>query len=140
MKKNVKGFIGLFLGLGAIILIGVSIFLPTEQIDGSSLSLPGKTNAIIALIAFFVGIAAIVFGVTSRKDKDKTGPRKAGVIIGVIAIILALISSALCSLLHLFVNYANGKIDQEIIADMDQKSLDKLDKYIEDIRSEFPAK
>ena len=138
--KNVKGFIGLFAGLAAIVLIILAFFVGAETIVGSSVALPGKTGVILALIAAVLGIVAIVFGVMSRKDKDKKGPRKAGVIIGIIAIIIALFSSATCFLTHTFVNYANGKTDQKLLDEMDEGTRKDLDKLVDQIRAEYPAK
>lgn len=138
--KNVKGFIGLFAGLAAIVLIVLAFFVGAETIVGSSIALPGKMGVILSLVAIVLGIVAIVFGVMSRKDKDKKGPRKAGVIIGIIAIIIALFSSAICFLTHTFVNYANGKLDEEIVSQLDEKSRNDLDKLVDQIRAEYPAK
>ena len=65
MKKNVKGYIGLFLGLASILAIIVSAIPMTKLtgfgIDGK-INFWGNTNLIIALLSIPLAIAAIVFG------------------------------------------------------------------------------
>ena len=138
MKKNVKGFIGLFTGIAAFILILAAIFVPANPISGSALALHGSANVIMALVGGLLGIVAIVFGVMSRKDADKKGPRKAGVIIGVFAIIFALLASAVCSLTKEIADYANGK-PNSVLSQMDETQRKDIDKTIDMIRQEYPA-
>ena len=140
MKKNVKGFIALFSGIAAIILINVALFVCNNTISGSSVALHSSFNVTLSLIAAGLGVVAIVFGILSVKDKDKRGPRKAGIIIGVIAVIVGLISCLFCSLTRMLVDYANGKTEDNIISQMDEQSRKDLDKLIDDIRKEYPAK
>lgn len=137
MKKNVKGFIGLFAGIAAFILIGIALFVPTNPISGSALALHGSANMAMALIGGALGIVAIVFGVMSRKDADKTGPRKSGVIIGIFAIILALIATGVCSVSKAVADYANGKNDS-IVSQMNESQRKDIDKAIDQLRNQYP--
>ncbi len=138
MKKNVKGFIGLFSGFAAFLLIGIALFVPTTPIKGTSLALHGGFNIALALIAAVLGICAIVFGVMSRKDADKKGPRKAGVIIGIFAIIIALISSGICALFSTIADYAND-VPGNALSQMDESSREQIDKVIEQLRQASPT-
>ena len=138
MKKNVKGFIGLFAGLAAFVLIGIALFVPTNPISGTSLALHGSFNIIIALVGAVLGIIAIVFGIMSRKDADKTGPRKAGVIVGVFAVIIALMSTGICALTSTVADYANN-VPGNAMSQMDKNDRANLDKAIEQLRQQYPA-
>ena len=139
MKKNVKGFIGLFSGIAAFVLIIAALAVPTNPLNGTSLALHGSANTTMAMIAGVLGIAAIVFGIMSRKDADKTGPRKADVIVGVFAIIFALIAGGICSLSKTFVDYANGKLDTSVVQ-MDDNQKKDLDKLVDQLRQQYPEK
>ena len=90
MKKNVKGFIGLFAGIASFVLTGVAASVLTNKIEGTKIALHGDINVTMALIAAALGLVAIVFGILSIKHKDQKGPRKAGIIVGVFAVIIAL--------------------------------------------------
>lgn len=137
--KNVKGFIGLFTGIAAFILIGLALFLPTYKIAGTSIALHGTTNIIMAIVAGVLGIIAIVFGIMSKKDRDKKGPRKAGVIIGIFAIIISLISAGVCALTKTLVDYANG-VPNSAFSQLDDESRKSIDKALDDIRAQYPEK
>ena len=140
MKKNVKGYIALFAGIAAIILICIALFVCTNTISGTSIALHGQMNVTLALIAAGLGVVAIVFGIMSRKDKDKPGPRKAGVIIGVITVIVGLLSCVFCSLSSMLVDYANGNADNSIFSEMDADTRQQIDDLIEQLRRDYPAK
>lgn len=138
MKKNVKGFIGLFAGLAAFVLIGIALFVPTNPIIGTSLALHGGINIILAIVGAVLGIAAIVFGIMSRKDADKKGPRKAGVIVGVFAVIIALMSTGICALTRTVADYANN-VPGNALSQVDEETRSNLDKAIEQLRQQYPA-
>lgn len=135
-KKNVKGFIGLFLGLASILLIIVSLFCPMEKLTGFGLdgkvSLHSSANVAIAVIAVACAIAAIVFGVMAKKEADKKGPRKSGFIIGIICVILGLIAAGLVAFMSSFTEYINsdgknGWIAESVKSDKDmKKTMDDL--------------
>ncbi|MBQ2487066.1 MAG: hypothetical protein II517_01845 [Ruminococcus sp.] len=138
MKKNVNGFIGLFAGIAAFVLIGIALFALTNPISGTTLALHGGFNVIIALVGAVLGIVAIVFGVMSRKDADKKGPRKAGVIVGVFAIIIALMSAGVCTLTKTIADYANN-VPGNALSQMDNGNRAEMDKMIEQLRLQYPA-
>ena len=138
MKKNVKGFIGLFAGIAAFVLIGIALFALTNPISGTTLALHGGFNVIIALVGAVLGIVAIVFGVMSRKDADKKGPRKAGVIVGVFAILIGLGAAAFCGIFGMVADYANNVPGNTISQSLDESQKKEFDKLVEQIRTQFP--
>ena len=127
MQKNVKGFIGLFIGIASFILTIVSLCMLTNPIRDTGFALHGSINVTLALIAAGLGLVAIIFGVMSVRDKDKKGPRKAGIIIGVFAIIAALCSAGICSMTKMVVEYANGESTALVsqMSDAERKEFDK---------------
>lgn len=137
MKKNVKGFIGLFSGIAAFILIGVALFVPTNPIQGTVIALHGSVNVALALIGGLLGIVAIVFGIMSRKGRDtEIGPRKAGVIVGSFAILIALISCGICSMTQLIADYANG-VPGNVISQMDPAARQEIDNSLQQFKTEM---
>ena len=139
MKKNVKGFIGLFAGIGALVLTGAALFIPTAQISGTSVFLYGNVNIALALGAAALSIVAIVFGILSHKNSDNLwGPRKAGTIVGVFAVLIALAASGVCALTSSFVDYANGK-PGNAIAQMDEADRKPIDDALAQLRADRPA-
>lgn len=137
MKKNVKGFIGLFTGIAAFILIGVALFMPTNPIAGTRLALHGNLNMMLALAGGALGIAAMVFGILSRKGRDtQKGPRKAGVIVGVCAVFIALISCGICSMTQLVADYANG-VPGNAISQMDPSARQEIDNSIRQLKADM---
>lgn len=131
MQKNVKGFIGLFAGIASFILTIVSLCMLTNPIRDTSLALHGSINVTLALIAAGLGLVAIVFGAMSVRDKDKKGPRKAGIIIGVFAIIVALCSAGICSMTKMVVEYANGE-SNELVSKMSDAEREAFDKQMDE--------
>ena len=124
MKKNVFGFIGLFAGIGAFVLLIAALFMPTAAISGSTFALYGGVNVTMALIAAALGVTAIVFGIISRKDRDKKGPRKAGIIVGVFAIIASLLSAGAFALTNEIVKYWNPNEKSTMIEDLVKDNAD----------------
>lgn len=134
MKTNVKGYIGLFSGIIALVLILIAMVLPTNPINGTSIALHGTVNIVISYIAAALGVVAIIFGVLSRKGKGtEKGPRKAGVIIGIFAVIFAFISVGICSMTKEMVDYANGK-PGSAFSQLDDKSRQDIDKAINELK------
>ena len=93
-EKNVKGITGLCFGLIAIVFAALSM-IPMIQLTGMGLngeiSFFGQINVVFSLCVLVSAVIAIIFGAMSKKDADKPGPRKSGVIIGIIFIIIGLI-------------------------------------------------
>ena len=125
MKKNVKGFIGLFAAIGAIVLALAALIFPTAHISGSSLSLPGSMNVTMALIAAGLGVLAIIFG-------------KAGIIVGVFAILIGLGAAAFCGIFGMVADYANNVPGNTISQSLDESQKKEFDKLVEQIRTQFP--
>lgn len=134
--KNVKGYIGLFLGLAAILLILVSAFVPMTSLTGFGMN--GKTNFFgniniaIAWGGVILAIAAIVFGAMSKKDADKKGPRKPGVVIGIICLIIGLMCVAVISLFSTITEFINSNGQSGMIADI-VKDNDDLRKQMDNV-------
>lgn len=130
MKKNVKGFIGLFAGIAAFILIGVALFVPTVPVRNSHLLLHGGINVTLGLIGMVLGVAAIVFGVLSRKERDiAKGPHKAGIIAGTLAVLIAFGATGFCSMTRMIADYANG-VPGNAVSKMDESTRKSIDEAI----------
>lgn len=127
--KNVKGIIGLCLALASVLLIIIS-FIPMTKLTGfgidGKISLYGQVNIVMAFAALVCAIAAIVFAVMAKKHSDKPGPRKAGLIIGIICILISLIALLTTTLVSSLTEYINnegksGTIYEAIKDDPDMK-------------------
>lgn len=140
MKKNVKGFIGLFSAIGAILLALAALFFPTAHITGSSLSLPGSMNVTMAAIAAGLGVIAIIFGILAVREPDKQGPRKAGIIVGVFAILIGLGSAAFCGMFGMIADYANKVPGNALSQSLPEDQRQSFDKMIDELRTQFPEK
>lgn len=138
MKKNVLGFIALFSGIAAFICIIIA-FIPTTPIAGSSLSLYGGINVACAGGSIFLGLVALITGIISMRFRDKMGPRKAGMIIGIFAIIIGLISFVTTSISKVIVDYAN-KVPGNVISQMDDESRKTFDDSLKELIEKYPAK
>ena len=136
MKKNVKGFIGLFAGIASVILAVVALCVLTNPIAGTTLALHGSVNVIIAVIAAVLGLAGIVFGVMSLGNTKAKGPRKAGVIVGVCAFLIALSAAGICALTGAFADYANN-VPGNAISQMDKDSRQEMDRMVKQLRTDY---
>lgn len=138
MQKNVKGFIGLFAGIAAFIVIIIAT-IPFTPINGTSLNFYGSINSTLALIGAALGIIAIIFGALSAKDKDKKGPRKAGIIVGIFAVIIGLIFTGVASLLASITDYANN-VPGNALSQMDEANRKEIDNLLDQMRTKYPEK
>lgn len=132
-KKNVKGFVGLFAGLLSFVCIFISL-IPMEKIIDSNTKFYGSTNTTLAVIAAVLGIVAIVAGAMSKKDSDKKGPRKSGVIIGIFAVIISLIAAGTTAVLSTVTDYANGK-DVSAFESLDDSQRETLDELVATLKN-----
>lgn len=128
MKKNTKGFIGLTAGILSFASI-IMTFVPFYQLAGSSVKFLGAANVYFGIAAGLLALIAIVFGIMSRKDADKKGPRKAGVIIGAFALIIAMFSTGIAGLGSMITDYANH-VEGNAISQMDSKTREPIDKML----------
>lgn len=137
-EKNVKGIIGLVSGLLSLVLVLAALFVPTTPINGTSMKFYGNLNLILCGCAVVLASVAIVFGVMSRKDADKKGPRKAGVIIGVIMILVSLIAAGIVYVMTMVTDYANNGHDSKIyqMVKDDPETAKSLDEAVEKLRTE----
>ncbi len=130
-KKNVKGYIALFLGLASIVLILVACFVPMTKLTGFGLggkvSFYGTANVIMIVGAIVCAIAAIVLGAMSQKDADKKGPRKSGVVIGILCTIIGILASLIIGLFSTMTEFINNEGQSGVIADLikDNKDVKK---------------
>ena len=96
-------------------------------------------NVGFAVVAIFLSIAAIVFGILSIKGgKEKKGPRKSGIIVGAVMLFIAFIATIVIGMLALVSDYANNgekSFLYESIKDKpdSQKKLDELDERVNDL-------
>lgn len=136
MKKNVKGFIGLFLALASIVLIIIAYMVPMEKLTGfgidGKLTFYGNANFVFVWISVACAVAAIVFGIMAVRHKDQKGPRKVGIILGIICVIAGLLSALVIGLLSMVTEYINadgktGAIAEFLEKDSSQKeNVDKI--------------
>ena len=132
MEKNVKGFVGLISALLAFGLIIVA-FVPMTPLKDFNINFYGGINTTVALVAAVLSLVAIVAGAMSVKHKDKKGPRKAGIIIGVLTLIISLIFLGILSAASLITDYANGT-NQELTKSMTQEEKESLDSFLEQLK------
>ena len=130
-KKNVVGYVGLILGLASIAMLIAAFAVPLTKLTGmgfdGKISFYGGTNVALAWIGVVLAIAAIVCGVVSKKYKDRQGPRKPGVIIGIICIILGLLASLVVGFMTSVTEFINSEGETGMIAELinDNKDVQK---------------
>ena len=137
MKKNVKGFIGLFLALASILLIIIAYMVPMEKLTGfgidGKITFYGNANCAFVWISVACAVAAIVFGIMAVRHKDQKGPRKVGIILGIICVIVGLLSALVIGLLALVTEYINTDGKTGVIAEVlenDSSQKENVDKII----------
>ena len=133
MQKNVKGIVSLVAALLAIVCIVIA-FIPTAALRDTSVKFYGGTNVVFAAIAIPLGLIALIAGIMSLKQSDKKGPRKTGMILGILAILCAIFATAATSILSVVTNYANNPNDPAF-SSMSQEQKDTIDKLIDQIVS-----
>ena len=131
---NVKGVVGLILSLVSLCCIGIS-WVPLVPLTGMGfdghLSFYGFLNMILLGVAFVCASAAVVFAAMSKKDADKRGPRKAGMIIGIIAIVITLLASLGIGTMSMITEYINSDGQSGVIAEA-TKTDENMKKQIDD--------
>ena len=140
-EKNVKGIIGLCFGLLAIVFAALSM-IPMTKLTGMGLNgevaFFGQINVVFSLCVLVSAVIAIIFGAMSKKDADKPGPRKSGVIIGIIFIIIGLITFGITSSFSAITEYINSDGRTGVIAESvkdnpeQQKQMDDVVKVFKD--------
>lgn len=126
MQKNVKGFIALFAALAAIILTVVGCMPMAKVVDFPMWS---GVNQVLGYIALALCLAAIVFAILSFRDKDKKGPRKTGMILGILCLLVVWVPMVLGWAGGLVTGYVNG--DNNVIAqEMDKYEKGDKDSFI----------
>lgn len=141
--KNVKGIIGLILALVSLICIGVA-WIPLDKLTGMGfngrVSFFGTANLVLIGIGFVCAIAAIVFAVKAKRDADLPGPRKSGMVVGIICIVLALISWAGIGLLSTLTEFINSDGQRGLIAEAiknDENAKKQIDEAIEKLKKDL---
>ena len=140
-EKNVKGIIGLCFGLLAIVFAALSM-IPMTKLTGMGLNgevaFFGQINVVFSLCVLVSAVIAIIFGAMSKKDADKPGPRKSGVSIGIIFIIIGLITFGITSSFSAITEYINSDGRTGVIAESvkdnpeQQKQMDDVVKVFKD--------
>lgn len=138
MKKNVKGFIGLFSALAAVVCTVIA-FVPLAPISGTSVKLWGGTNVTLGICGIVLGIIAIIFSIMAIRHSDQKGPRKAGLIIGIIVTVFAAVAAIIGGIFGMIVDYANGK-DTGIFSQMDDSQRKEIDDMLNQLRTQYPEK
>ena len=137
-EKNVKGIIGLSFGLVAIACAVLSA-IPMTSLTGMGLdgkmSFFGNINIIFALCTVIASVIAIVFGAMSKKDADKPGPRKSGVVIGILFVLIVLTSFGTTSALSTFTEYINSEGKTGVIAESIKENPEQQEQINELIKA-----
>ncbi len=105
-NKSKGGMMSLVFALIALGLI-VAAAIPMENIRGTGVMLSGWFNAAFAAGAFVFAIAAIVASAASKKGGKRSVPAKAGMITGILFIVLSLMMSMGTCTVSLLSDYAN---------------------------------
>lgn len=133
-QKNVKGYVGLCAALLSWGMIVVSWIPMTPLKPNPSITFFGSSNVTLGAIALLLTLIAIIVGAMSTRHKDRRGPRKSGIIIGVLALIIGLGSIAITSTFSQVTAYINGEpsiLDETVKNDPNAK--EELDELIEQI-------
>ncbi len=136
MKKNVKGFIGLFSGLAAFGCL-IASFIPLEEIQGSNgIKFYGSINTRLAFIGFILAIVAIVFGALSKKYIDRKGPRKSGIVLGIFAVIISIFAMGITGVCSMVTDYANGK-STALVENVSPEERQQIDDLVAQLKNGF---
>lgn len=96
----------------AILCIVLTFISFTQlKVAGSDVTVTffSTANLITACCAIFLSLVAIISGAMAGKDKDKSGPKRLGMVLGIFGIIIALISCGIASLFAEIGKYIEGK-------------------------------
>lgn len=119
-EKNVKGIIGLCFALASLVCAFVS-FIPMTKLTGmgfdGKISFLGPTNTVLGWIVIIFAVIAIIFSILSKKDADKKGPRKSGMVVGIICIIIGICSLCASGLFSTITEYINSDGKSGVIAE-----------------------
>ncbi len=137
MKKNVKGFISLFTGIAAVIFIILAFAVRTAKIKGSDTVFYSFKNVGFAGLAFLFGVVALIFGILSIKGgREKMGPRKSGLILAIVMIIVSFFSFFVTAFFAAVTDYANrgekSFVYESIKNDADSKKF--FDDFVKELR------
>ena len=69
----------------------------------------------------------------SKKHIDKKGPRKAGIIIGIFAVIISLFAMGITGICSVITDYANGK-STALVENMSQEERQQIDEFIANLK------
>lgn len=119
-EKNVKGIIGLCFSLASFVCAIVS-FIPMTKLTGmgfdGKISFWGSTNTVLGWIVLLLAVIAIVFSSLSKKDVDKKGPRKSGMVVGIICIVIGICSLCVSGIFSTITEYINSDGKSGVIAE-----------------------
>lgn len=137
MKKNVKGFISLFTGLGAVLFIILAFAVRATKIVGTNNTFYGFKNVGFACIAGLLALVALVFGILAIKGgRERKGPRKSGLILAIVMIVVSFCSFFLTAFFAAVSDYANhgekSAVYDSIKNDADAKKF--FDDFVKELR------
>ncbi len=145
-EKNVKGIIALCLALASV-LLNIIAFIPMEKLTGfdidGKIAFFGSVNVTLSQIALIFAIAAIVLGIMARKHTDKKGPRKSGLIIGIIFIFVSLITLAITAGLSTITEYINSDGKSGVIYESiknDESKQKEMNDFIDQFKKQIDVK
>lgn len=138
MEKKTKSIIALVLAAVAVILLIVAL-IPLEPIKGTKVNFYGTVNVVCAVLAFPIGIAAIVMGAIGKKQGGK-GMGIAAIIIGILSIIASIGISATVGVMSLITDYANNGEKSFIAQNMKPEERKDFDKIVEELKKGLNGK
>lgn len=129
--KNTKGFIALFSALAALVCLVVGVCIPLTKIIDTPFW--GYPNLILGIVALVLCLIAIVFAILSFKDKDKKGPRKAGLFLGIFFLLFTWIPMVIGWFGGAIDAYTKGNNDNFVATAMNDYNNNKKDNYLQNV-------
>lgn len=140
-NKNVKGIISLLLAIASVICMVIALIFPMTALNGfgfkGETNYYGTPNLALSIISLLLAIAASVFGFLAAIGKNKKGPRKSVLIIGIAAVILCIFSSVAVGMFASVTEYINSEGQSGYLAESakkdpeQKKSIDKMVKELQ---------
>ncbi len=131
--KSKFGVIALILALLAL-CCGIAAFLPlTPLAKYPDVKFFGSINLIFGCCCCVLAVAALVFGIIGRKKSERKGAATAGMIIGILMILVGISGSIFGGFMNLIADYVNEKPGNFISENMKEEDRQDLDKAINEI-------
>jgi len=136
-KKSTKGMVSLIAALLCIgCIIGSLVPFTKITIEGTSKSFTffSDINVILAVVAIPLALIAIIAGAMAGKDKDKSGPKRVGMVIGIIGIIVAIFACGVSCIMNEMGKFVSGK---DSVLTESAKNDPNLKKQLDDFKKQI---